>query len=59
VQLVVSLMPSLLELCGFAAIATTRQSGMKFIDANAVDGSNVQFWHSPATAHHHAAVDRL
>lgn len=42
--LVLDLMPSLLEPHGFSAVATFRKGGMKFIDAKAVDGSNVRFW---------------
>jgi hypothetical protein len=42
--LVLNLMPSLLEPHGFSAVGTTRQGGMKFIDAKAVDGTNVRFW---------------
>lgn len=42
--LVLALMPALLEQHGFAAVATKRQEGMKFVDAMAVDGSNVRFW---------------
>ncbi|MRD49370.1 hypothetical protein GHT07_19005 [Caenimonas koreensis DSM 17982] len=42
--LVVALMPPLLEQHGFAAVASKREHGMKFVDAKAADGSDVRFW---------------
>ncbi len=41
---VLALMPALLEQHGFSAVATKRESAMKFVDATAADGSAVRFW---------------
>ena len=41
---VLALMPALLEQHGFSAVATKRESAMKFVDATTADGSDVRFW---------------
>lgn len=43
-QLTLEHMPTLLEPHGFSAVAAKRAQGMKFVDAKAVDGSDVRFW---------------
>ncbi len=43
-ELLLAMLPELLEQKGFAAVTTVRAGGMKFIDARASDGSKVRFW---------------
>lgn len=43
-ELLVALLPPLLEQQGFSSVAAKRERGMKFIDARTADGSNVRFW---------------
>lgn len=43
-ELLLAMLPDLLEQKGFASVTTTRVGAMKFIDARAADGSKVRFW---------------
>ena len=43
-QLLLDMLPDLLETHGFTAVSTTRSGGMKFVDARTPDGSKIRFW---------------
>jgi len=43
-ELLLAMLPELLEQKGFAGVTTVRTGGMKFVDARASDGSKVRFW---------------
>lgn len=43
-ELLLAMLPDLLEQKGFSAVSTTRADAMKFVDARTADGSKVRFW---------------
>lgn len=43
-ELLLAMLPELLEQNGFACVTTIRTGSMKFVDARASDGSKVRFW---------------
>ncbi len=43
-ELLLALLPELLEHKGFAAVSIAKVGAMKFVDTRAVDGSKVRFW---------------
>jgi len=43
-ELLLAMLPELLEQKGFAAVSVVRSGGMKFVDARASDGTKVRFW---------------
>jgi hypothetical protein len=43
-ELLLAMLPELLEQKGFASVTTTRVGAMKFIDAKTSDGSKIRFW---------------
>lgn len=43
-QLLLEMLPDLLQQRGFSSVSTWRRGGMKFIDARTSDGSTVRFW---------------
>lgn len=43
-QLLLDMLPDLLEQRGFSSVSTLRRGGMKFVDARTSDGSKVRFW---------------
>jgi hypothetical protein len=43
-QLLLAMLPELLEQKGFSSVFSTRVGAMKFVDARGVDGSKVRFW---------------
>ena len=43
-ELLLAMLPGLMEAKGFVSVVTRRKGAMKFVDATCIDGGNVTFW---------------
>jgi hypothetical protein len=56
-ELLLAMLPELLEQRGFAGVSTVRTGGMKFVDARASDGSKVRFSSTTVRWSHDATMN--